>query len=164
MEDCSLYIYTLMWKNLLKISSLKKYFLVLFYKHWLCDKQLHVTNVLQRTMTSLLLTLISQHNDRLKCGPPLITPFDHCSFSNHVPKIFKSCLYHSSDILSNFSNIRVFYVFLGFLKNTWKYLIQRPIFKPLYFYNVFLKILENTSFSAPSKNTRISYVTTMPRG
>ncbi len=25
---------------------------------------------------------------------------------------------HSSDILSNFSNIRVFYVFLGFLKNT----------------------------------------------
>jgi len=40
-------------------------------------------------------------------------------------------------------------------------LIQRPIFKPLYFYNVFLKILENTSFLAPSKNTRISYVTTM---
>jgi hypothetical protein len=31
----------------------------------------------------------------------------------------------------------------------------------LYFYNFFLKILENTSFSAPSKNTRISYVTTM---
>jgi hypothetical protein len=59
------------------------------------------------------------------------------------------------------SNIQVFYVFLGFLKNTWKYLIQRPIFKPLYFYNVFLKILENTSFLAPSKNTRISYVTTM---
>jgi hypothetical protein len=44
------------------------------------------------------------------------------------------------------SNIRVFYIFLGFLKNTRKYLIQRPIFKPLYFYNVFLKILENTSF------------------
>ncbi len=40
-------------------------------------------------------------------------------------------------------------------------MIQRPIFKPLYFYNVFLKILKNTSFSAPSKNTRISYVTTM---
>jgi hypothetical protein len=40
-------------------------------------------------------------------------------------------------------------------------LIQRPIFKPLYFYNVFLKILEHTSFWAPSKNTRISYVTTM---
>jgi hypothetical protein len=59
------------------------------------------------------------------------------------------------------SNIRVFYVFLGFFKNTWKYLIQRPIFKPLYFYNVFLKILENTSFWAPLKNTRISYVTTM---
>jgi hypothetical protein len=59
------------------------------------------------------------------------------------------------------SNIRVLYVFLGFLKNTWKYLIQRPIFKPLYNYNVFLKILENTSFWAPSKNTRISYVTTM---
>jgi hypothetical protein len=59
------------------------------------------------------------------------------------------------------SNIRVFYVFLGFLKNTWKYLIQRPIFKPSYFYNVFLKILENTSFWAPSKNTHISYVTTM---
>jgi hypothetical protein len=57
------------------------------------------------------------------------------------------------------SNIHVFYVFLGFLKNTWKYLIQRPIFKPLYFYNVFLKTLENTSFWAPSKNTRISYVT-----
>jgi hypothetical protein len=51
---------------------------------------------------------------------------------------------------------------LGFLKNTWKYLIQRPTFKPLYFYNVFFKILENTSFWAPSKNTRISYVTTMP--
>jgi hypothetical protein len=50
---------------------------------------------------------------------------------------------------------------LGFLKNTWKYLIQRPIFKPLYHYNVFLKILENTSFWTPSKNTRISYVTTM---
>ncbi len=59
------------------------------------------------------------------------------------------------------SNIRVFYVFLGFLKNTLKYFIQRPIFKPLYFYNDFLKILENTSFWAPSKNTRISYVTTM---
>ncbi len=59
------------------------------------------------------------------------------------------------------SNICVFYIFLGFLKNTWKYLIQRPIFKPFYFYNVFLKILENTSFWAPSKNTRISYVTTM---
>ncbi len=58
------------------------------------------------------------------------------------------------------SNIRVFYVFLGFKKNTWKYLIQRPIFKPLYFYNAFKKILENTSFWAPSKNTRISYVTT----
>jgi hypothetical protein len=68
---------------------------------------------------------------------------------------------HSSDILSKFSNIHVFYVFSGFLKNTWKYLIQRPIFKPLYFYNVFLKILENTFFWAPSKNTRISYVTTM---
>jgi hypothetical protein len=59
------------------------------------------------------------------------------------------------------SNICVLYVFLGFFKNTWKYLIQRPIFKPLYNYNVFLKILENTSFLAPSKNTRISYVTTM---
>jgi len=57
------------------------------------------------------------------------------------------------------SNIRVFYVFLGFFKNTLKYFIQRPIFKPLYFYNVFFKILENTSFLAPSKNTR--YVTTM---
>jgi hypothetical protein len=31
----------------------------------------------------------------------------------------------------------------------------------LYNYNVFFKILENTSFLAPSKNTRISYVTTM---
>ncbi len=59
------------------------------------------------------------------------------------------------------SNIRILYVFLGFLKNTWKYLIQRPIFKPLYNYNAFLKILENTSFWGPSKNTRISYVTTM---
>jgi len=59
------------------------------------------------------------------------------------------------------SNIRVFYVFLGFKKNTLKYFIRRPIFKPLYFYNVFLKILENTSFWAPSKNTHISYVTTM---
>jgi hypothetical protein len=68
---------------------------------------------------------------------------------------------HSSDILPKFSNIRVLYVFLGFFKNTWKYLIQRPIFKPLYNYNVFLKILENTSFWAPLKNTRISYVTTM---
>ncbi len=35
------------------------------------------------------------------------------------------------------SNIRVFYVFLGFLKNILKYFIQRPIFKPLYFYNDF---------------------------
>ncbi len=58
-------------------------------------------------------------------------------------------IFHSSD------------VFLGFFKNTWKYLIQRPIFKPLYYYNDFKKILENTSFWAPSKNTRISYVTTM---
>ncbi len=40
-------------------------------------------------------------------------------------------------------------------------MIQRPIFKPLYTYNVFIKILENTSFWAPSKNTRISYVTIM---
>jgi hypothetical protein len=59
------------------------------------------------------------------------------------------------------SNIRVFYVFLGFKKNILKYFIQRPIFKPLYFYNDFFKILENISFWAPSKNTRISYVTTM---
>jgi hypothetical protein len=44
------------------------------------------------------------------------------------------------------SNIRVFYVFLGFFRNTLKYFTQRPIFKPLYFYNDFLKILENTSF------------------
>ncbi len=44
------------------------------------------------------------------------------------------------------SNIRVFYVFLGFLRNTLKYFIQRPIFKPLYFYNDFFKIFENTSF------------------
>jgi hypothetical protein len=35
------------------------------------------------------------------------------------------------------SNIHVLYVFLGFLKNTWKYLIQRPISKPLYHYNAF---------------------------
>jgi hypothetical protein len=34
----------------------------------------------------------------------------------------------------------------------------------LYNYNDFLKILENTSFLAPSKNTRISYVTTMVHG
>jgi hypothetical protein len=59
------------------------------------------------------------------------------------------------------SNIRVFYVFLGFFRNTLKYFIQRPIFKPLYFYNEFLKILENTSFWAPLRNTRISYVTSM---
>jgi hypothetical protein len=44
------------------------------------------------------------------------------------------------------SNICVFYVFLGFFRNTLKYFIQRPIFKPLYFYNDFFKILENTSF------------------
>jgi len=61
------------------------------------------------------------------------------------------------------SNIRVFYVFLGVFKNTLKYFIQRPISKPLYFYNAFFKILENTSFWAPSKNTHISYVTTMVR-
>jgi hypothetical protein len=59
------------------------------------------------------------------------------------------------------SNIRIFYVFLGFFRNTLKYFIQRPIFKPLYFYNDFLKILENTSFWAPLRNTRISYVTSM---
>jgi hypothetical protein len=44
------------------------------------------------------------------------------------------------------SNICVFYVFLGFFRNILKYFIQRPIFKPLYFYNDFLKILENTFF------------------
>jgi hypothetical protein len=44
------------------------------------------------------------------------------------------------------SNIRVFYVFLGFFRNILKYFIQRPIFKPLYFYNDFFKIFENTSF------------------
>ncbi len=59
------------------------------------------------------------------------------------------------------SNIRIFYVFLGFFRNTLKYFIQRPIFKPLYFYNDFFKILENTSFWAPLRNTRISYVTSM---
>jgi hypothetical protein len=31
------------------------------------------------------------------------------------------------------------------------------------FFWAFLKILENTSFLAPSKNTRISYVTTMTK-
>jgi hypothetical protein len=46
-------------------------------------------------------------------------------------------LLHSSDIFPIYSNIRVLYVFLGIFKNTWKYLIQRPIFKPLYNYNVF---------------------------
>ncbi len=66
--------------------------------------------------------------------------------------------HHSSDILSiPFKHTRILR-FFGLYK---KYLIQRPIFKPLYFYNVFFLILENTSFLAPSKNTCISYVTTM---
>ncbi len=49
------------------------------------------------------------------------------------------------------SNICVFYVFLGFLKNTWKYLIQRPIFKPLYFYNFFLNTWKYFFFSTFEK-------------
>jgi hypothetical protein len=45
---------------------------------------------------------------------------------------------HSSDILSiRFKHTRILHIF-G--------LLQRSIFKPLYFYNDFLKILENTSF------------------
>jgi hypothetical protein len=86
-----------------------------------------------------------------------------CKQSKFLGSFWK-CQRHIFIVVTYFqfdSNIHVLYVFLGFLKNTWKYLIQRPIFKPLYNYNVFKKILENTSFWAPSKNTHISYVTTM---
>jgi len=54
-------------------------------------------------MTSFLLTLFSQYNHRLKCEPPLTKPFDHCSFSNHVPKIFKFCT-------KNYNIVTIFWV------------------------------------------------------
>jgi hypothetical protein len=38
--------------------------------------QLHVINVFQRTIASLLFAPISWHNDRLRCEPPLITHYD----------------------------------------------------------------------------------------
>ncbi len=39
--------------------------------------QLHVTNMLQKIIASLLFAPISQHNDREICDPPLITHFDY---------------------------------------------------------------------------------------
>jgi hypothetical protein len=57
-------------------------------------------------MTSFLLALISQHTDRLKCEPPLATPFHHCSFSNHVPQKnqFFVCT-KNYNIVTNFGSI-----------------------------------------------------------
>jgi hypothetical protein len=48
--------------------------------------QLHVTNVFQRTIVSLLFAPISQHNDRLRCEPPLIAHFDTKPFPIMSPK------------------------------------------------------------------------------
>jgi hypothetical protein len=62
-----------------------------------------------------------------------------CNYIFMAPKVDENIVVTYTEFDSN---IRVFYVFLGFLKNTWKYLIQRPIFKPLYHYNVFLKYLK----------------------
>jgi hypothetical protein len=39
--------------------------------------QLHVLNVIQRTITSYLFSLISQHNDRLRFELPLIAHVDY---------------------------------------------------------------------------------------
>ncbi len=38
--------------------------------------QVHVTNKFQNIIASLLFAAISQHNDRERCDPPLITHFD----------------------------------------------------------------------------------------
>jgi len=46
MEDCSLYIYTLMCKFCIENLQLKEVFLSPFVKQWLCDRQLHVTDIL----------------------------------------------------------------------------------------------------------------------
>jgi hypothetical protein len=72
------------------------------------------------------------------------------------PKLLK----HSSDILPIWFKhtriIRFFGLFLKYLK-----ILDTKANFQAFVYNAFLKILENTSFWAPSKNTRISYVTTM---
>jgi hypothetical protein len=39
--------------------------------------QLHVSNVVQKTIASFLFALISQHNDRPRFEPPLIAHFDY---------------------------------------------------------------------------------------
>jgi hypothetical protein len=39
--------------------------------------QLQVINVFQRIIASLLFASISQHDDRLRCEPPLIAHFDY---------------------------------------------------------------------------------------
>jgi hypothetical protein len=59
------------------------------------------------------------------------------SFQLHL-NVNKNCFKYAIVIVVTYSqfdsNIRVLYIFFALLK---KYLIQRPIFKPLYFYNVF---------------------------
>jgi hypothetical protein len=53
---------------------------------------------------------------------------------------------HSSDILSiRFKHTRILR-FFGLFKKYLKILDTKALIKPLYFYNAFLKILENTSF------------------
>jgi len=75
-----------------------------------------------------------------------IWPFDPHDKQNQGECGSLHALSHSSDILSiRFKHTRILRIF-GFFLNTLKYFIQRPIFKPLYFYNDFFKILENTSF------------------
>ncbi len=86
--------------------------------------------------------------ERALGGRPTIKALQNC-LKLHLPASYTSVTLLTSIVVtySQFdSNIRVFYVFLGFFRNTLKYFIQRPIFKPLYFYNDFFKILENTSF------------------
>jgi hypothetical protein len=49
------------------------------------DKRLHVTNVFHKTIASFLFMLISQHNDRLRCEPLLISHFNHKPFPIMCP-------------------------------------------------------------------------------
>jgi hypothetical protein len=64
--------------------------------------QLHVTNVFQRNIASLLFAPISQHNDRLRFEPPLIAHFGIKPFPIMSPKFWKKICTKNCKIVTIF--------------------------------------------------------------
>jgi hypothetical protein len=84
MKDFFVHVYIDKQISLINFNYIK-YFLVLLSKQPFYEKQLHVTNVFQKTIASFLFMLIYQHNDRLRCEPLLI--------SHLTINVFQSCVH-----------------------------------------------------------------------